>query len=92
MNRALISVLSASLLLCTAGCRSVWVHPEATQEKFTHDQARCMYGMSSEEADRILLNPDEVPPSPRKGWKRCMTLLGWDTVTGARAGRQWDRR
>jgi hypothetical protein len=49
-----LSVLMISIPLVSTGCRSVYVHPEATAEKFERDQIRCKYNMNQAELDRVL--------------------------------------
>ena len=76
--------------LVLSGCRSVWVHPEATADKHREDLARCKYGISSAEADEIVTNPDRQIPPHRPDWRNCMELLGWSTKTARRGHRIWD--
>jgi hypothetical protein len=80
-----------SIPLVSTGCRSVYVHPEATAEKFERDQIRCKYNMNQAELDRVLSDPSQDVPKIRRDWKRCMLLLGWDTQSGFRWSNVWAR-
>ena len=79
----------ASLVLLSTGCRSVWVHPEASEAKYQNDTAQCKYGISNEELQRILATPTSLIPQYRSDWKRCMTLLGWHTQVRRRSNPPW---
>lgn len=81
------AILGAGILL---GCRTVWVHPKATAEKYQTDFARCKYGMTPAELERIMDDPHKDFPPQRRDWKRCMQLLGWHTKVGSRSHRAWD--
>jgi hypothetical protein len=80
-------LLILALLLATngaLGCRTVWVHPEASREKYTADSYRCRYGQAPPSEEEILQG--EIPDVRRRhGWKECMALLGWTPKTGMRA-------
>ena len=79
----------ASLALLSTGCRSVWVHPDASEVKYQNDMARCKYGTSSEELQRILATETSPIPQYRSDWKRCMDLLGWHTQVRRRSSPPW---
>ncbi len=91
-------ILSAILLL---GCRSVWVHPEATAQKYEGDLFFCKHGVERSEwkpdpgevatdSDREwALGGGSQPTVVREGWKHCMIRLGWHTVVGGRSEKPW---
>ncbi len=97
------SLLLASLSL--VGCRTIWVHPDATAEKYENDMFFCRYGIERSEwkpepkpdepvteSERAwaLEGPNEVPPGEvRAGWKKCMVRLGWSTSSSGRGDRPW---
>ena len=77
---ALIFVMLASLLL---GCRTVWVHPEASQQKYTEDYYSCRFG--TEPPTQEAIRQGELPDvAARPDWKQCMALLGWTSKVGMR--------
>jgi hypothetical protein len=65
------------------GCRTVWVHPEATQEKYTQDFYRCRFGADPPTAEEIRAG-DQPPLTKRRDWEECMALLGWTSRVGMR--------
>ena len=79
----------ASLLglfaLFLVGCRSVWVHPEASAEKYAHDLHVCRYGTEPSVA------AGASPGRAQRGWKQCMVGLGWETDTGFRSNQPWSK-
>ena len=87
-TRLALAIVCAAILF---GCRSVWVHPEATAEKYQEDTARCKYGMTSSELEEVINDPDRQMPRHRDDWRECMQLLGWTTETDYRSEPVWDR-
>ena len=109
----------AALILAAVfavGCRTVWVHPEATAEKYQKDTFFCKYGIEQSdwsppveaetagegstadmktEAERMTEEAGERswalgidPGRPvKRDWKKCMSRLGWNSVTSARQER-----
>jgi hypothetical protein len=84
------------------GCRSVWVHPDATAEKYANDLFFCRQGMERSEwqaraesefdtrSDRAwALEGTDEPKVVNRAWKSCMVSLGWDTVVGSRSSPPW---
>ena len=71
--------------LATSGCRSVWVHPDASHEKYSADLYRCRYGVDPPTADEIR-SGTVASPRARRDWKLCMNTLGWSP----RVGMSWD--
>ena len=64
MPRRLGLGLLATLLAASAfGCRTVWVHPEATAEKYSGDLFFCHYGVERVvwEAERARDAPETAP-------------------------------
>jgi hypothetical protein len=101
-----VGVLLAALLcsLVFVACRTVWVHEEATAEKYANDIFFCKYGLERSEwlppepeerrtqSERAwaLGEPDYSSlGEPREDWKRCMVRLGWRTSAGGRDGLEW---
>lgn len=97
MKRAV--VVGALLLV---GCRTVWVHPEATADKYASDLFFCQRGIELSEwrethetstgtrSDRAwALGDDAAPAAELPGWKHCMIRLGWDTRVGFRSEAPW---
>ena len=87
MKTTPLLVLAAAVLL--TGCRTIWIHPDATPEKYEDDKYFCQHGVergeglppAETESERAWAL--EEPPS-RADWKQCMLRLGWDTIPGAR--------
>ena len=93
----------AGLLLL--GCRTIWVHPDATAEKYYNDLFFCRYGIErsewkpepdsggtatdSERAWALEGEEVEVPRKMNPDWKKCMVRLGWTTSTGGRGDEPW---
>lgn len=71
-------MLAFSLVLLVSGCRTVWMHPNATAAMYQNDILRCKYRMTPEELQRLLTDPDASLPEYRTDWKQCMELLGWE--------------
>jgi len=92
MARPWMLSLAFVATLATSGCRTVYVHPEATAATFHRDQTRCQYGLSPEEFERAVSTPGQPLPAMRRDWKRCMAALGWDTRTEFRSAEPWARR
>ncbi|HZM27945.1 MAG TPA: hypothetical protein VFB89_11345 [Gemmatimonadales bacterium] len=92
MHRPAVSrvVLSALLVAALVGCRTVWVHAGATEQKYRDDTARCKYGMTAAERDRLMADPTAQVPPHRRDWQECMQLLGWTRETEPRAHAPWD--
>jgi len=84
-------VLGALVALTFPGCRSVYVHPEATAEKFENDQARCKYNVSAAELAAIVGDESRTIPPIRRDWKKCMIAMGWDTRSRVRSSNVWSR-
>lgn len=90
-------------LLLLASCRSVWVHPEATEEKYAADLFFCQRGVELDEwqasggavtetrSERVwALNPAvDAVGGMRPDWKQCMVALGWHTVARSRRNPAW---
>ena len=77
--------------LGVSGCRSVYVHPDATAEKFEVDSTRCKYNMNPTDFRNVLADSSQDVPVIRTDWKRCMVALGWETRGGVRAENIWGR-
>lgn len=79
-----LGVLALLILACmSTGCRTVFVHPDATQEKYTADFYRCRFGTEPPTQEEI--HRGDLPTlNPRRDWKHCMALLGWTTKVGMR--------
>ena len=75
-------------LLVTAGCRNVWVHPEATAEKYNSDLYLCKYGTPQPTAEEYA-NPNRVVPKVRRDWKLCMAAQGWELDTRHRSSKPY---
>lgn len=79
--------LAVATLLC--GCRTIWMHPEATPEKYEDDKYFCQRGVERGENPPGVDTESErawaLGESPaRADWKQCMLRLGWETIPGAR--------
>ena len=73
MLPVLLGLLALGISL--SGCRNVWVHPQASEEKWTYDSELC---------DGMPKTDTPAKPSPPEGarsWKQCMLALGWSTET-----------
>ena len=76
MSKLMIAALLGSAMLLT-GCRTVWVHPDASAEKYHEDTVRCQFGISSGRAgaaSRALRDRAGIPTT--RGKKRLDTLHG----------------
>lgn len=91
LRRSWNLAIATTIAVLVAGCRTVWVHPDATAEKYAEDIARCKYGLTAAEVNHIVLNSGEALPPHRRNWKQCMQILGWSTETKPRAHPLWDR-
>jgi hypothetical protein len=67
-------VLLASTSLCL-GCRTVWIHPNATPEKFETEKAQCLREIGSPPSDGVAY----------RNWKACLLANGWTATTGFRS-------
>jgi len=90
MRRSWKPAIAVPIGLLIVGCRVVWVHPEASAEKYETDVAHCKYGLTAVDLNRTIQAGKALPPHNRN-WKQCMQLLGWSTETKPRAHRLWDR-
>ena len=82
-----VSVLAVTSLL---GCRTVWVHPEASQEKYASDFYRCRFGAEPPTNEQI--HAGALPSvSARPDWEQCMGLLGWTPEVGMRWSESYSR-
>jgi hypothetical protein len=84
-----LPTLVVALALLIPGCRSVWVHPDATEAMYLNDSARCKYGISNEALERAIATPSGPLPQVRSDWKQCMGLLGWHTQVRRRSSPPW---
>lgn len=93
MSKLMLAALLGSAVLLT-GCRTVWVHPDASAEKYHEDTVRCQFGISSTELERLheryATEPEFRLPEARSGWTRCMEARGWSTRVGLRSKASWD--
>ena len=80
-----------ALLFLLSGCRTVWLHPDASAEKYEKDSIRCKYNMNPRELDHILSDPNQPEPRIRSDWKRCMALIGWSSRTDSSGNPAWAR-
>ncbi len=85
-----LPTLAVSLALLFTACRSVWVHPDATEGMYLNDIARCKYGISNAALQRAIATPSSPIPAYRSDWRRCMGLLGWHTNVRRRSHPLWD--
>lgn len=76
---SLCAVLTACSVL---GCRTVWVHPDASEAKWHQDYDRCRYGLTSKELEQHDADPYLALPPRRDDWKQCLLRLGWRTRSG----------
>ena len=76
VTRALLLIMLLAVL--GTGCRTVWVHPEATQEKWSQDFYLCRFGAKPPTAED-LQDADRPVLVPRSDWKHCLATLGWTT-------------
>jgi hypothetical protein len=85
MEKKIVVALYLMLItVVSVGCRTVWVHPDASHEKYTSDFYRCRFGTEPPTPEEI--EHGELPTiTPRRDWKQCMALLGWRTKTGMRS-------
>ncbi len=65
--RVAVSWLSLGALVLV-GCRTVWVHPEATADKYADDTFFCKYGIERSEW---------VPPEPEPGERVTQSDRAW---------------
>jgi hypothetical protein len=77
------------LLLGPTSCRTTWVHPEATQQKYAHDSYKCQYGTEPPSAEQIRGSGTLPVTERRRDWKACMALLGWSRDTRMRSSEPW---
>jgi hypothetical protein len=70
-------VIILLLIAATAGCRTVWIHPEATQALFDAERAECLRAVETARAAGV-----RAP-----NWKRCMLDKGWTATTDFRSAR-----
>ena len=80
-----IAVLALLLAVGSGlGCRTIWIHPGATQQKYTDDLYRCRFG--AEPPSEAEIRNGEMPAAikVRRDWKECMALLGWSHEVGMR--------
>jgi len=82
-------MLAIALALVLTGCRSVWVHPDATEAMYLNDIARCKYGIPNDELQRAIATPSSPLPEYRSDWRQCMGLLGWHTQVRRRSSPKW---
>ena len=76
--------LALLLIAFQTGCRSVWVHPEATKEKYETDLSSCKYGVklgNSDSSGSTVATSGKVD----RDWKHCMVSLGWGTTASLRS-------
>lgn len=66
MRVAVFALLLVALGL--VGCRTVWVHPNATADKYADDTFFCKYGIERSEW---------VPPEPREGERGTASERAW---------------
>ena len=87
-----IKLLPLLFLLSTVaiGCRTIWVHPEATEAKWDKDFYRCRFGMTPEQLEARNENPDAESLRLNPSWEACLSESGWDTRPGSNLGPQWD--
>ena len=85
-----LPTLVVSLAFLFTGCRTVWVHPDASEAMYLNDIARCKYGVSNDELQRAAATPSSSLPEYRSDWKQCMGLLGWHTQVRRRSNALWD--
>ena len=87
LARVMVALAFPLILL---GCRIVWIHPEATAEKYQADTLRCKYGMTPAEFQQAVDTANGQIPPYRRNWRECMQMLGWKTKTDSRDHRPWD--
>jgi uncharacterized protein YceK len=63
-----------ALAVLSAGCRTIWSHPQATQEKFDADRAECTDQQREAAARGASVS----------NWKQCLLDKGWTATTGSR--------
>jgi hypothetical protein len=89
--------LAATLIAVSlVGCRTVWVHPEATAQKYADDTFFCKYGVERSEwvSEAGVEAERQRALAPAGGvinraWKHCLRELGWTTTTGSRSNEAW---
>jgi hypothetical protein len=84
-----LSFLGVAFVLLISGCRTVWVHPNASAQMYEADILRCKYRMTPEDLQRLLADPNAPLPDYRSDWKQCMELLGWETDRRSRSSAPW---
>ena len=87
--RTTTCILLGLLAASTTGCRTVWVHPEATQEKYSHDMYWCRYGAEPPDPNKMY----EARPvlHLHRDWPICMESLHWSKTTGVRSDKPYRR-
>ena len=82
MARSSLAVLALVIVGGLSGCRTVWVHPDASQAKYFEDLHHCQYGTSVPTAQDYRDGTVSELPRVRGDWKMCMGALGWSTKVG----------
>ena len=87
MKTTALLALTATALL--PGCRTIWLHPDATVEKYEDDKYFCQHGVERGESEPGVQTESERAwalsiSQARADWKQCMVRLGWETIPGAR--------
>jgi len=67
--------LSLMLVATALGCRTVWIHPDASQAKFDADRAECQRAIDEARA----------AGASAPNWKRCLLDRGWTATTDFRS-------
>jgi hypothetical protein len=81
------TALFLMLALGIVGCRTVWVHPDASAQKYADDMFWCQYGYHR--GDEIA---EHTAPRPlHRGWRECMGALGWEPRRGVKWELPYDR-
>jgi hypothetical protein len=79
------------LLVSVLGCRSVWVHPEATHARFNEDLYRCQFGAEPPSV-AAFRSSDRPVVELRQDWKLCMASLGWERDTRFRSSEPYAKK
>jgi hypothetical protein len=90
-NAMRLAIASCLLLFLAVGCKNVWIHPEATREKYNHDLYLCQFGTKPPNVES-LGDPDRANPTLRRDWKHCMASLGWEIDNRSRSSKPYARR
>ena len=89
----ILAFLLVLFMAALGGCETLWIHPEATSDKYERDVYYCRFGVERLPADATPEEQREraIAVQPREHWTECMYQLGWRRQTVSWGGRRYRR-